>query len=66
MYYDFGDVSKFEIHFVEWRLPVRVREGFVGAMGATGLGKQDGYLYDHGEFDRQFETMRKEAEESKD
>lgn len=60
VYYDFGDIARFQLHFVEFKLPLKAKEGF------ERVAERDGYLYSQEDFDRQLEAQRKEAETSKD
>jgi len=60
VYYDFGDITRFQLHFVEFRLPIRAKQGF------ERVAQHDGYLYNQEELDRQLEVQRTEAQTSKD
>lgn len=60
VYYDFGELSRFQLHFLEFKLPLRAQQGFAKAYD------HDGYLYSQEELDNQLETQRAESEQSKD
>jgi hypothetical protein len=60
VYYDFGDLSRFQVHFIEFKLPVRAKTSF------EAVAAQDGYLYNKEDLDRQLEVQRNEALNSKD